>query len=398
MRFKIIILLFTSLLLVNCSKEDAPKLNSENKIISFKLTSVKGQIYIGQIDHSTKSISLNTNGLEFETSLTPTIEISSNASIDPQSNIPKDFNTDIKYTVTAQNGDKATYTIVTNNTPFSDEKKILSFKFNIDNEIFNATIDENNLSINLTTYKDVSNISPEITFSNYATISLNPSIKQDFNFPVDYTVTAQNGTTTVYKVKVTKIEITNTYNKCYIRATSFGTINNIDLTNSNYKLYLENKTNSYLLNYFDVVKWDSNGTMNSNFYFYFDEKIATASDYKLVIKLNNKVEAQTSYPIDVLAENAPKILTSNKTNYNYTDNLIISGTNLLPGLEIPANNGLYRFNENYLNLNPEKTILTFTMDVYQLFPSYLGQQSPRSSRVAFFYNDRHGDSIILNFH
>jgi hypothetical protein len=153
-----------------------------------------------------------------------------------------------------------------------------------------------------------------------------------------------------------------------------------------------------LLNYFDVVKWDSNGTMNSNFYFYFDEKIATASDYKLVIKLNNKVEAQTSYPIDVLAENAPKILSSNKSNYNYTDNLIISGTNLLPGLEIPANGSLYHFNENYLNLNPEKTILTFTMDVYQLFPSYLGQQSPRSSRVAFFYNDRPGDSIILNFH
>jgi hypothetical protein len=117
-----------------------------------------------------------------------------------------------------------------------------------------------------------------------------------------------------------------------------------------------------------------------------------------VIKLNNKVEAQTSYPIDVLAENAPKILSSNKSNYNYTDNLIISGTNLLPGLEIPANGSLYRFNENYLNLNPEKTILTFTMDVYQLFPSYLGQQSPRSSRVAFFYNDRPGDSIILNFH
>ncbi len=251
MKIKTLILFLTSLLLFSCSNDDSPKLSSENKILEFKIASKKGNIYLGKIDDITKTITLNTKGIELENQIIPEIQISNKATISPDK-IPQDFNQQIKYTITAENGQKAIYSVIVNNTALSNEKKILEFKFNIDNEVFTGIVDQTNLSINITTYKDISNISPEITISQFASITPN-QVKQDFNKLITYTVTAENGSTSIYKVKATKPQIVSTLTKCYIRAVSTAYVNNIDLpANLNYKLYLENDTNSFLLNYFDA--------------------------------------------------------------------------------------------------------------------------------------------------
>lgn len=397
MKIKTLLLSLTSLLLFNCSKDDSPKLSSENKILSFKLTSLKGDIYIGKIDDIAKTITLTTKGLELENQIIPEIQISEKATISPEK-IAQDFNKQIKYTITAENGDKAIYNIVTNNTPLSSEKKILDFKFNIDNETYIGIIDQTNLLINVTTYKDISNISPKITISPFANISPAPEISQNFTSEVEYTVTAQNGSSNVYKVHVIKPEITSTITTCYIRAVSSAHVNNIDLlSNSNYKLYLENDKDSYLLDYFDTQSYISTNGTNSVFSFKFDEKIQTANNYKLRIKLNGEIKAEISYTIDVLAENAPKIISANQTSYTTYETLILTGTNLIPGVSIPANGSIYHLTDNYVSLNSEKTILKYYMDAYQMFPSSMGQKSPRTTRVSVFYNGRYGDSILLDF-
>ncbi|MCV9927260.1 DUF5018 domain-containing protein [Flavobacterium sp. LS1R49] len=397
MKIKTLLIFLTTLLLFNCSKDDSQKLSSENKILTFKLTSLKGDIYIGKIDDVAKTITLTTKGIELENQIIPDIEISEKATISPDK-IPQDFNKQITYTITAENGNKVIYNVITNNTPLSNEKKILDFKFNIDNETFTGIIDQTNLSINITTYKDITNIFPKITISPLAKISPDAEISQDFTSGLEYTVTAQNGTSNVYKVHIIKPEITSTITKCYIRAVSLGQLSNIDLlSDSNYKLYLENDKNSYLLNYFDPVSYTSENKIHTAFYFKFDERILTANNYKLRVKLNGEIKAETNYTIDVLAENAPKIISANQTSYNYSDTLILTGTNLIPGLSIPANGNTYNLTEYHVTLNPEKTTLKYYMSLYQMFPSFMGQQSPRSTRVSVYNNGRYGDSIILDF-
>ncbi len=135
----------------------------------------------------------------------------------------------------------------------------------------------------------------------------------------------------------------------------------------------------------------------TSFNFKFDEKILTANNYKLRIKADGEIKAETDYLIDVLAENAPKIISANQTSYTNYDTLILTGTNLIPGVSIPANGSIYNLTDHYVSLNPEKTTLKYYMDAYQMFPSSMGQQSPRSTRVSVYFDGRYGDSIILDF-
>lgn len=396
MKIKTLILILTSILLFSCSNDDSTKLSSENKILEFKITSKKGNVYIAKIDNIAKTITLNTKGIEMENQMFPQIQISENATITPDKTV-QDFNQQIKYTVTAENGEKAIYTVIVNNTILSNEKKILEFKFKIDNEIFTGIVDQTSLTINITTYKDISNISPEITISQFATISPN-QITQDLNNSLTYTVTAENGTSNIYKVQVIKSAITLILKKCYIRAVSFGQVTNIDLvSNPNYKLYLENDKNSYLLNYFDAQTYINSSGINTTFNFRFDEKILTANNYKLKIKLDGEIKSETNLTIDVLAEDAPKILSANQTSYKPYDTLILTGINLIPGVSISANGTIYNLTDSYVTLNAEKTTLKYYMNAHQMFPSYTAEQSPRSTWVSIYYNGRYGDSILLDF-
>lgn len=397
MKRKNLLILLLSIIFINCSKDDdGPSLSSENKILSFKIE-VHNITYTGNINNISKEVKIQTLGLENLTSITPSIEISENATISPSESITQNFNEVINYSVTAENGDIVDYQIITENTPFSNEKQILSFELNIDNESFIGNINHNDLTIDVETYKDVSNVSPIITISENATISPNTNEIQNFNNPIEYTVTAQDGTNSTYTVNILKREINSTVQKCYVRATSFGRVTYLDLSSQDYQLYIENETNSYLLSFFDTETWNDNGVPTTNFYFYFNENIETAVNYKLKLKVNGQTKAETPYNLDVLKENAPKINSANQQSYNYNDTLILTGENLVTGLRIPANGNIYQYNDNYVSVNSNQTILTFPMTInYQMFPSWVGQPSPRPTRVSI-YDGRYGDSIILDF-
>lgn len=397
MKLNFFVILFGILFFINCSNDDEPSLSSENKIISFKIKP-NDVSFTGKINHGTQLVTIETIGLEQNNSIIPEIQISEKATVFPDPSIPQNFNQSVEYIITAENGDKAIYTVKIINRPLSVEKNILSFNFNVGGELFKGKIDENLQHITITTFVDVTNISPEITISDSATISPLPAEKIDFTNEVNYTVTAEDGSTKIYTVQVIKQEIYGTIKNCYIRATSFAVVNFLDISSGKFELVLENELNSYKLNYFDLEFWENDGINYTNFYFTFSEDIVSANNYKLKFKIDGKIKAETPYSIDVLAENAPKITSSNKVSYNYTDTLILRGENLVAGVRIPANGYIYGFQGTDVNLNEEKTELSLQLSRNrEMFPSWLGQESPRPTRVMTFFNDRYGDSIILNF-
>ena len=134
------------------------------------------------------------------TNLTPTITISAGATISPQSGVAQNFTNPVQYTVTAQNGTTKIWT-VTVTTQLNNEAEILTF--NIPNQV-SSTINSQNATVNvIMPYgTDLSNLTPTITISAGATINPQSGVAQNFTNPVQYTVTAQNGTTKIWTVTV----------------------------------------------------------------------------------------------------------------------------------------------------------------------------------------------------
>lgn len=382
--------------------------SSDNKITSFSITPNE-TTFFGIINESDKTITIETVGLELNSNLTPEIEFSQNAIISPNPSTEQDFSQNIEYTVTAQNGEQVTYTVVTNNTPLSDEKKILSFQLNIDNEIFDSVIDHSTLTIDVETYKNPINISLIVSISDGATISPESSEPQNFtNNTVQYTVTAANQSSNVYTVKTKWVSFytinsaNNTSNiatKYYNNATPYVRTSNVDLSLPNSKIVLENTTNSYELNFFNYdAQMDSN-FMFSSFQIEFPTNIVTANNYKLKYIVDGQVKSISHFNMDILSENVPNITASNQISYSYNDTLILTGQNLVAGIRIAAHNVLiYQYNSSFISINPDGTELTLILDNNQnMFPSLVGQTSPYPTPVIIYYNGRYGETIVLDF-
>lgn len=102
------------------------------------------------------------------------------------------------YKLKAQNGDVQEYTI-TAVRKRSSSKEIKSFKLN-ESGISGVVV--NNTVIIPYTTEDISKQTATVELSYYAKISPDPTTVHDYTNPVQYTVTADDGTTAVYTVKV----------------------------------------------------------------------------------------------------------------------------------------------------------------------------------------------------
>ncbi|QXP52983.1 PKD domain-containing protein [Cellulophaga sp. HaHa_2_1] len=131
------------------------------------------------------------------TALSPSI-IHTGASINPASDVAQNFTSPVEYTVTAADGTTQIYTVTVNlAAPLSSDKDITSFS--IDGETMNDPA--TTFVITLPAGTDVTALSPTIIQEGN---SINPAsgAAQDFTSPVEYTVTAEDGTTQVYTVTV----------------------------------------------------------------------------------------------------------------------------------------------------------------------------------------------------
>jgi hypothetical protein len=195
--------------------------SSDKVINSFSFSGLNPEVD-GVVDNTNYTVSLSVPSYTDVTNLTPTISISDNATISPDSGVAEDFTNPITYTITAQDGSTQDYTVTvtggttnqsgnstsstTNSTTTtqSSDKVINSFSFDNLNPEVDGKIDNTNYAITLTVPSgiDVTDLTPTISISDNATISPDSDVTEDFTNPITYTVTAQDGSTQDYTVTV----------------------------------------------------------------------------------------------------------------------------------------------------------------------------------------------------
>ena len=177
-----------------------PAGSAENDITAFSLPEQNSST----VDPDTNTITVNVAGGTNLNVGPLTLTLSPDATISPAIGQVRDFNTAVQYTVTAGNGDEQVWTVnVTVSPPAgSAENDITAFSLPEQNS---STVDPdtNTITVNVADGTNL-NVAPQtLNVSRDATIS--PAIGQvrDFNAPVEYTVTAENGDEQVWTVNVT---------------------------------------------------------------------------------------------------------------------------------------------------------------------------------------------------
>ncbi|WP_194767911.1 T9SS type A sorting domain-containing protein [Tamlana sp. I1] len=141
------------------------------------------------------------------TSLTPAITLSANATVNPLSGVAQDFSNPVVYSVTAEDATTMQdWTVTVTEAVANTETDIVSFI--LAEQSGTATIDSgaHTVSIEVVNGTSLASLTPTIGLSNGATVSPLSGEAQDFSSgAIDYTVTAQDNTTTeVWSVTVTE--------------------------------------------------------------------------------------------------------------------------------------------------------------------------------------------------
>ena len=164
--------------------------------------------YTGTI--SGTDITFDISDTEDITSLTPAINASALSSVSPSGAV--DFagsdTTPVEYTVTAQDGTQQIYSVYVNVLSSAKEITAFGFKTGVNTGLgadYSGSIGAGNvITVNLPVTEDIISLMPDITAS--AGVSITPAGFVDFTgsdtTPVEYTVTAQDGSSQVYSVSV----------------------------------------------------------------------------------------------------------------------------------------------------------------------------------------------------
>ena len=183
--------------------------NSANFITSF-LIEIEEEYQQAHIDNSNNTITVFTSLNTDLTVVNVNIIISENATINSPLNYHGlNFEDRSSYIVTAENGSEREYDVVIIRTA-SSENLINSFLLTIDGQAYVGQIDQENntIQIDVPTGSDLLNLVPQITTSKYATIFPSADAAQNFDTPVTYTVSAENGDVKEYIVNIDYIDST----------------------------------------------------------------------------------------------------------------------------------------------------------------------------------------------
>lgn len=378
-------------------------LNGDNQLVFFSLN-INGEEISGEIDEYEKTVTFNLAGAELD-GLTPTVEISENATISPSTDTPQNFNDLVAYTIIASNGTPSIYRIIVNNRPLSEENSISFFSVSDGNTVSEANIDEESgiISFNFGAL-DRSNLTSEIIIPEYAKISPEIGSIQDFSEPITYEVIAENGDKKSYLVIANLPRISfegfGNVNLKFFSGAQLGVVGNfIDLSVPESKVQLYDGTNKYPL---DIVSTSNelNGLIeNSRIIANIPDSTPTSTSYRVVYE-GSDFEYFSDYYVDIKQENSPLPLTVDKAEYNYNDELIITGENLTEYIRIPSLNGsLYQFSPfgSQIEVNSDGTVLTVLLDRRPIFPSYFG--SPAQEMTVYFLDEdgRSGKTIQATF-
>jgi hypothetical protein len=195
----------------------------------------------GVIDEANNTINLVVPKETDVTTLIPTIGISDDAVISPESGELQNFSDPVLYTVTAQDGTEKEYH-VNITLELSGENSIKEFKFEEFSPALESVIDEDNKTVTVlipwniefTTDYDIYSMAPTIIVSEGATIDPESGVSENFNYDRTYTVTAENGDRQDYSVIVNKEEAPSATVNLPLTITQYGIGDFIEISGTNF--------------------------------------------------------------------------------------------------------------------------------------------------------------------
>ncbi len=129
--------------------------------------------------------------------LAPTIKIAEKATVKPAPGSSIDFTKPVSYTVTAEDGSVTVYQVAVTVLPKSSAKEISACTFGA---LGRADIDGVSIHMAVPANQSLKTLAPTFTLSPFATLRPASGSVNDFTRPVNYTLTAQDGSTKVYQV------------------------------------------------------------------------------------------------------------------------------------------------------------------------------------------------------
>lgn len=180
--------------------------DQENYITSFSFPDENGGfIQANSIDDVTGNIIMEVPFGYDLNAVVPSIEISSNATINPSISNPQNFNESVEYSVSSPEGIIRTYSVMTSFLP-NTENFILTFTIPTGDETINGAINNENNTITLSVpfAFDLTNVVPEITVSANASVSPNSGLSQNIEENTVYTVSAENGDVRSYNIVIVR--------------------------------------------------------------------------------------------------------------------------------------------------------------------------------------------------
>jgi hypothetical protein len=153
----------------------------------------------GTFDGVNVAVVISYNDISEISSLTPLITVPSGVTVSPASGTAQNFNNAVQYTVTTEDGSSAVYTVTVKNS----RAKLVTFEFSEPAAI--GIIDENTKTVGVTVpyTTNLGALIPAITLSPKASVSPASGEARNFSSPVQYTVTAEDGSAAIYTVTVT---------------------------------------------------------------------------------------------------------------------------------------------------------------------------------------------------
>ncbi|KIC02508.1 hypothetical protein OA88_08745 [Flavobacterium sp. JRM] len=208
---------FTTLLLISfivfscASEEKTVPLSAENKILSFSIT--KGDVS-KQFDVLEGSVTGKVAS-DFELNdIKISVSIPKGATVSPDPSIIKSITGPFNLTVTAENGDKKAYEISIKRE-LGVDNFILESSINTQYFVTSPKIDGETgmITKRLPEFIDLKNLSIDLKYSKYATITPDPKTIKDYSSPVSFTVKSESGVEKVYQVKLEHMDI-NKFESC----------------------------------------------------------------------------------------------------------------------------------------------------------------------------------------
>ena len=207
MNFKnyIILLLLTFISVFTSCKEDVTVPKSTVKAITKFTFGQFSPAVQATIDETTKKITATVPPTADVSKLIPSISVSLKAKVLPDSGKVQDFTNPVTYSVTAEDGTSVNYQVMVTRTKLS-LKDITEFSLADFSPAIVAKIDVATKTITaiLPSTADLTKIKPSIKLSDRATVNPVSGTVTDFTKPVNFTVTAEDASTQVYVVTITK--------------------------------------------------------------------------------------------------------------------------------------------------------------------------------------------------